>query len=133
MTVRPARRPSHSGPAPQPRPLTAPRPLTTTRRRPEPAIWSLMRPARRRLGAGLDELGQARDRGEDLAPQLLALDLDAELPLQGDDQLEGIDGVEPQTFAEQRGLVLDHFGFDPFEMEAIHDQTLHPVRSGNGA
>ena len=79
------------------------------------------------LGPSLDELRQARDRGEDLAADLLALDLDPELLLEGHHQLQGVHRIEPQALAEQRSLVLDHLRPHPFEVEALDDQVLDPA------
>src|SRR6202035_6091619 len=110
---------------------TAPTPVTTTRRESEVVgIRPILRQRRcgdRRRGriglvSAFDVLREAGDRGENLAPDLLALDLDPELLLEGDDQLEGVHGVEPQALAEQRRMVVDHLRSHAVEVEAADDQ-----------
>src|SRR5882724_2922712 len=125
--VRPARRAAWKGATPQPSPETTPKPVTTTRR-----LERLPRAGKEgcRLAPALDELGEAGDRREDFTTELLALDLDAELLLERDHQLQGIHGIEPQALAEERGIVLDHFGFHPVQVQAGDDQPLDTGRSG---
>jgi hypothetical protein len=89
------------------------------------------RPAKGDGSRSLDELGERRDRGEDLAADLLALDLDAELLLERHHQLERVHRIEPQPLPEQGGLVLDHLRPHPFQVEALDDQTLDPIRGGD--
>ena len=50
-----------------------------------------------------------------------------ELLLDGDSQLEGVDRVEPQPVAEQRGFGVDVLGAQVFEVERLDDHLFDLV------
>ena len=73
--------------------------------------------------AGEHELGEAIDRAQSLAADLLVLDLHPELLLDAEDQLERVDRVETEPLrSEQRLGVSDRLG-SAVELQAI-DQDL---------
>src|SRR5260221_13151570 len=128
MAVCPARREAQRASTPHPAALTAPIPVTTTRLGDGGALPIGRARGHRRAALG-HELGQGGDAGEDAAVDLVALDGNAELLLEGDHQLEGVHGVEAEAFSEKGVLVADAIGRQAFEVEARDDELLDPGSS----
>src|SRR5882672_11087984 len=123
----PHRTPSQSGSTPQPKGVTAPKPVTTMsvgRGRPRSAPGM-------RVGRGgktpLDVRREGGDRSERLTPDLVALDAERELLLQRDDELERIDRIQTEPFAEQRHVVRDTLGGQALEVELVDQKVLDPL------
>src|SRR5688572_9142103 len=70
-----------------------------------------------------DELGDGVDRAQHLTARLLVADDDAERPLELEDQLEGVDGIEAEAGAEERRGAVDLVGVDR-QLEAADDRLL---------
>src|SRR5882672_3255405 len=92
--------------------FTVPRPVTTTR-----CVLSAT------TLLGRDELGERVDRGEGLLADLFIGNGDAEALLDEDDQLQGIDRVEPEALDEDRLVVGDAVGSHLLEAQT-GDQQL---------
>jgi hypothetical protein len=74
--------------------------------------------------ASFDEGRQSADGDERLLADLVALDPDGELLLESHHELEGIDGVESEPFAEQRSVVGDVRGGEPLQVEGADEEML---------
>src|SRR5260221_6645042 len=129
--VTPRRTPSQSRSTPQPNGVTAPKPVTTMSGGRE-GIRSA--PGMRvgcRKKTTLDVRGEGGHRSEGLASDLVALDAKGELLLQRDHQLERVDRVETEPFAEQRHVVRDTLGGQALQVKLVDQEMLDPL-SGRG-
>jgi hypothetical protein len=83
--------------------------------------------ARAAAGAGgaafLDELRDGVHRPQDAVGGLLVADRHAELALDGQHELEGVDGIEAQPLAEQPDVVRD-LGRRIRQPEALHEHLF---------
>ena len=61
--------------------------------------------------------------GERLHADLFVFDFDAELLLESQNELQGVDRVETEPLSEERGRIVDRLRVD-FELQAAHDQVL---------
>src|SRR5438067_491717 len=70
-----------------------------------------------------DEVGNRVDRSEHFHPGLLVANRDAEAALDLEHELQHVDGIEPEAFAEQRRRITYVFRRDR-QPEAAHDRLL---------
>src|SRR5579859_4378234 len=120
MAVFPDRSVCRSASTPQPAAVTAPNPVMTTRR-------LLGTGPRFRLGTvdvSRDEVSKAVDGSKHGLIDFVALDLDAELFFERDDELESIDRIETELLAEQRRVILNFVDRETVEPERFDDQLL---------
>src|SRR5262245_29214969 len=130
MAAVPSRRPHHNDSTPQPYAVTAPSPVTTMSRETWSARSAPHMRVVRRLETAVDVRGERGDGAEGLATDLVALDAEAELLLQGHDELERIDGIEPEPVTEQGHLVVDGLGREAVQMELFDQELLDPLSCG---